>query len=322
MKGNSNSKKTELTIDVDMGTPPVIKAQNDDMGTPPIKKAQNDAMGMPPIKAPINAHCAAKSLPKSNANCAAKSSSMLNANYSTKSLAFKLTKNNDISYNDVKNVCQPIEQTSYQSYEPSVSITSHVTKNTSALLELNTYSDNSACDQFDGNTGNCKFYDKANTGTILSCLPYSAVSVNFGSFHQNDQRFKEESRDNQCTCNAISFIISCYFKNSSLTLLNLDNILITGDQIYTKVLHDLKQNGQFHCVLLNFEELPEFVQTQDGSFKVEKHEIISGIAVDFHGMSQVQTLHKALTDAFRISSALLIIIGAICSAVQYRDSKF
>jgi hypothetical protein len=33
---------------------------------------------------------------------------------------------------------------------------------------------------------------------------------------------------------------------------------------------------------LNFEELPEFVQTQDGSFKVEKHEIISGIAVDFH----------------------------------------
>ena len=183
MKGNSNSKKTELTIDVDMGTPPVIKAQNDDMGTPPIKKAQNDCMGMPPIKAPINAHCAAKSLPKSNANCAAKSSSMLNANYSTKSLAFKLTKNTDISYNDVKNVCQPIEQTSYQSYEPSVSITSHVTKNTSALLDLNTYSDNSACDQFDGNTGNCKFYDKANTGTILSCLPYSAVSVNFGSFH-------------------------------------------------------------------------------------------------------------------------------------------
>jgi hypothetical protein len=50
MKGNSNSKKTELTIDVDMGTPPVIKAQNDDMGTPPIKKAQNDCMGMPPIK--------------------------------------------------------------------------------------------------------------------------------------------------------------------------------------------------------------------------------------------------------------------------------
>jgi hypothetical protein len=44
-----------------------------------------------------------------------------------------------------------------------------------------------------------------------------------------------------------------------------------------------------------------------------KHEIISGIAVDFHGMSQVQTLHKALTDAFRISSALLIMIGAICS---------
>ena len=117
MKGNSNSKKTELTIDVDMGTPPVIKAQNEDMGTPPIKKAQNDCMGMPPIKAPINAHCAANSLPKSNANYAAKSSSMLNANYSTKSLAFKLTKNNDISYNNVKNVCQPIEQTSYQSYE-------------------------------------------------------------------------------------------------------------------------------------------------------------------------------------------------------------
>jgi hypothetical protein len=67
MKENSNSQKTELTIDVDMGTAPVIKAQNDDMGTPLIKRAQHDCMGMPPIKAPINAHCAAKSLSKSNA---------------------------------------------------------------------------------------------------------------------------------------------------------------------------------------------------------------------------------------------------------------
>jgi hypothetical protein len=262
MKENSNSQKTELTIDVDMGTAPVIKAQNDDMGTPLIKRAQHDCMGMPPIKAPINAHCAAKSLSKSNANCAAKSSSMLNANYSTKSLAFKLTKNNDISYNNVKNVCQPIEQTSYQSYEHSVIFTSHVTKNTSAQLDLNTYSYNSTCDQFDGNTGNCKFSIK----------------------------MIKDSKKNQETCNAIFFfIISCYFKNSSLTLLNLANVLITGDQMYTKVLHNLKQNGQFHCVLLNFEELPEFVQTQDGSFKVEKHEIISGIAVDFHGKSQAHT---------------------------------
>lgn len=155
MKENSNSQKTELTIDVDMGTAPVIKAQNDDMGTPLIKRAQHDCMDH--IKAQINAHCAAKSLSKSNANCAAKSSSMLNANYSTKSLAFKLTKNNDISYNDVKNVCQPIEQTSYQSYEHSVIFTSHLTKNTSAQLDLNTYSYNSTCDQIDGNTGICKF---------------------------------------------------------------------------------------------------------------------------------------------------------------------
>jgi hypothetical protein len=39
---------------------------------PLMKRAQHDCMGMPPIKAPINAHCAAKSLSKSNANCAAK----------------------------------------------------------------------------------------------------------------------------------------------------------------------------------------------------------------------------------------------------------
>jgi Ethanolamine utilization protein EutJ (predicted chaperonin) len=66
MKENSNSQKTELTIDVDMGTAPVIKAQNDDMGTPLIKRAQHDCMDH--IKAQINAHCAAKSLSKSNAN--------------------------------------------------------------------------------------------------------------------------------------------------------------------------------------------------------------------------------------------------------------
>jgi hypothetical protein len=45
--------------------------------------------------------------------------------------------------------------------------------------------------------------------------------------------------------------------------------------------------------------------------------LISGIAVDFHGKSQAHTLHKALTDAFRISYALLIIIGGIFFSFAY-----
>ena len=65
----------------------------------------------------------------------------------------------------------------------------------------------------------------------------SADSMNehhrkFGSFHQNDRRFSDQSRGFQCTCNALcmlSYNTACTeIENSS----NLDKILCEGDSLY------------------------------------------------------------------------------------------
>ena len=47
-KGSCVVKRENLTVDVDMGTPPTKKAQNDDMGTPPTKKAHMTKWVRPP----------------------------------------------------------------------------------------------------------------------------------------------------------------------------------------------------------------------------------------------------------------------------------
>ena len=74
----------------------------------------------------------------------------------------------------------------------------------------------------------------------------------FGSFHQNDERFIDQSRGVQCTCNALCMLIQDKIQNSS----DLDQILYEGDALYNRTITSLKAEGKFVHSLLSLEEIP------------------------------------------------------------------
>ena len=49
----------------------------------------------------------------------------------------------------------------------------------------------------------------------------------FGSFHQNDKRFVDQSRGFQCTCNALCMLVHDETQSSSV----LDQVLDDGDAL-------------------------------------------------------------------------------------------
>ena len=90
-------------------------------------------------------------------------------------------------------------------------------------------------------------------------------SIVFGSFHQNDARFPEQSRGYQCTCNAscmLAYSISLDIENSSV----LDKVLCEGNTLYQNVISKLKTDGKFIHHLLSLDEIPD-------DFKLDKGEI-------------------------------------------------
>ena len=50
--------------------------------------------------------------------------------------------------------------------------------------------------------------------TQSSALLWSANQIIFGSFHQNDRRFHDQSRGFQCTCNALCMLVCDEIPNS------------------------------------------------------------------------------------------------------------
>ena len=61
----------------------------------------------------------------------------------------------------------------------------------------------------------------------------------FGSFHQSDERFIDQSRGVQCTCNALCMLIQDKIQNSS----DLDQILYEGDALHNRTITSLKAEG-------------------------------------------------------------------------------
>ena len=148
---------------------------------------------------------------------------------------------------------------------------------------------------------------------------WNATDLVFGSFHQNDVRFSQQSRGYQCTCNALcmlSYTLSHNVDNSSL----IDKVLCEGDALYQTVISKLKTDGKFINQLLSLEEIPCDFEVEIGKFTVEKFQIESGVLVDTqdHGLP---TLHSTLQLAFSSVSCGLLTVGAICSAV-FRKNGF
>ena len=72
---------------------------------------------------------------------------------------------------------------------------------------------------------------------------WNASDLVFGSFHQNDVRFSEQSRGYQCTCNAFCILSysRCLDVDNSLIL---DKVLCEGDALYQTVIGNLKTDGK------------------------------------------------------------------------------
>ena len=156
---------------------------------------------------------------------------------------------------------------------------------------------------------------------VESFQSWNATHIISGSFHQNNERFSEQSRGFQCTSNALCMLSysACLDINDGLIL---DKILCEGDSLYIKTVDRLKTDGKFIQPLLSLEEIPDCIEIEKGKFTVDKQPIVSGILVDSYVDHGLPSLHCALQSAFVSASSGLLIIGAVCSAVVKKDDLY
>ena len=154
--------------------------------------------------------------------------------------------------------------------------------------------------------------------TQPSPLLWNANRIMFGSFHQNDERFIDQSRGVQCTCNALCMLTQDKIQNSS----DLDQILYEGDALYNRTITSLKAEGKFVHPLLSLEEIPNTVEIKTGQYFVKKQHIRYGYLVNTSDNEALPTLQCALETAFLKSTSVLLIIGAVCSAISKRNNLY
>ena len=149
---------------------------------------------------------------------------------------------------------------------------------------------------------------------------WNAIDLVFGSFHQNDIRFSEQTRGYQCTCIALCMLSYSLFLDVNDSSI-LDKVLCEGDALYQTVISKLKSDGKFVHQLLSLEEIPDEFEVEIGKFTLEKFQIQSGPLVDTQDLG-LPTLHEVLQSAFLSVSSGLLTIGAICSAVFKKNGMY
>ena len=143
----------------------------------------------------------------------------------------------------------------------------------------------------------------------------------FASHNQADTMYSSFSRGSQCTCMSLSMILSLQDETHFSTDA-LDLVLHHGDNLYRKVVLDLKNTGKFRNSLLSFDELPLALQYRERYFSLVKHTTVYGLPVIQSNTSEILSLHEGLIFALTKSHHLLVMIGAICSAVVMKDNKY
>ena len=174
---------------------------------------------------------------------------------------------------------------------------------------------NQVCTQF---AEDC-FYTA--TPIIVESSKMSYISIVNGSFCQGDSRFSVYSRGSQCTINSLCALIYARYTNITARE-SLDEVLNVGDQLYQIVLHNLKNSGKFKHRLLSLDEIPDQVNVLSRNVFVQKSNVVSGFAVKLPVNSELPSLHQSLYTAFLNVQHILVMIGAICSAVFVKDDMF
>ena len=177
-------------------------------------------------------------------------------------------------------------------------------------IEVTSY--NSPCSE--------RFIEDMDTEKHLLLQPnlWNAEQIICGSFHQNDNRFLDQSRGFQCTCNALCMLVCEEIKSSS----ELDKILLAGDVLDNTTVNNLKAQGKFVNSLLSLEEIPDTLEFESVNFLVEKQPITCGTLVSTIENQALPSLHCALETAFTKSTSVLLISGAVCSAVHKRNNLY
>ena len=127
-------------------------------------------------------------------------------------------------------------------------------------------------------TNNVSQKDNEKGKTTATCIDlalrqsthsWNACQTIFGSYHQNDVRYSEQSRVFQFTGNALcllSYSVCLYINNSSI----LDKVICDGDYLYQKIKNSLKADANFIHSLLSLHEIPEDFELEFGKFILEK----------------------------------------------------
>ena len=162
--------------------------------------------------------------------------------------------------------------------------------------------------------------NKASHENIVQ-FPFNAFFLKFGTFDQFNSRFGDESRGNQCTCNAL-FFLTMSFKHNDPKLVDPDQVLLLGDEIYTNTVAELVRLGRYSDILLNFSEIPTLIEIPEGKYQICKKELCVGIAVQTDEFQQIPSLEESLSESFRFSNAVLIMMGKICSSIFFFENKY
>jgi len=179
---------------------------------------------------------------------------------------------------------------------------------------------NSELDLLNSSTVTSNFLDYSLLGYHANG-PFKCKVLLYGSYSQNHSKFSVYSRGSQCTINSLCALIYSHYINLSSQSI-IDEVLNVGDQLYQNVLYTLKQQGKFKHRLLSLEEIPDKVNLLRRQVHIIKDNITSGVAVGQLDNSSLPSLHQSLHTAFINAQYILVMIGAVCSAVFIKDGFF
>ena len=282
-KGNSHPSNKGLTIDTDQVKPPVKKV-SDDMVTPPVKKAHEDGLGTPPSKALENS---LEYMHEVSHRACHRASHRASLEFCHENLS-----------------------------ENTLSAIKHSVKDFSKTNFVNKVNQKDclpspSCIELNASRKNSQHIDETSVHE----------NTYFASHNQADTMYSSFSRGSQCTCMSLSMILSLQDETHFSTDA-LDLVLHHGDNLYRKVVLDLQNAGKFRNSLLSFDELPLALQYRESYFSLVKHTAVYGLPVIQSSASEILSLHEGIIFALTKSHHLLVMIGAICSAVVMKDNKY
>ncbi|KAL5006836.1 hypothetical protein ScPMuIL_015642 [Solemya velum] len=168
--------------------------------------------------------------------------------------------------------------------------------------------------------GNYATLAKNTPNSENTCGIYSSNFLRFGNFDQSSNMFAAETRGNQCTCICLVFLALNKLKHTKC--IDLNYILQTGDAIYSTTIQQLRIDGKFRNMLLTLDETPMTFDVGQMRFTVEKKDVVFGAAIQSDKSDTFLSLQEGLLQSFGQSKSLLVMIGAICSAVLFDGQNY